>query len=195
MSFLRCDSSLDAVLPTRSLGASRHLSFTNELGSRPCPRAPTINGFTRRRFSEPNAAHRLLQHITTREHTREVRSSPALEAVQRRSAELVLVPPTTFTRGKSSLRRTSRRGANHRDVPGSLLTTRADSPDEPRNSEMKDPFCADAPPQNLLEHPLCRRSAAAGVGALAAYEPTEDPRSNVTPRRVPAFQGSRCLPS
>jgi len=71
MSLFRYDLVLDVVSLARSSGALRPRSVSNELGSRPRLQAPSVSGFTWPRFSEPNAAHRLLQHTTTREHTQE----------------------------------------------------------------------------------------------------------------------------
>jgi len=112
--FPHYDLVLDVVSFTRSSGALRPRSVSNELGPRPRPRAPSISGFTRIRFSEPNAAYRLLQHTTTREHTHKVRSSPALKAVRHRGAEMVLSPSSALPAGSFFLRKKSRWGANHR---------------------------------------------------------------------------------
>jgi len=166
VSFLHCDSVLDVSSLAWSSGALRPRSVPNELGSRPRLRAPTINGFTRLRFSEPNAAYRLLQHTTTQEHTREVRSSPVSEAFRHlpvaRFAErfcfLLNVPPRS-----PILRRGSLWGANHRDVYAPVLTVRTDRLGEPRDLEPKGPLIRGRPSSKSSRAPFLSSTRGHGV--------------------------------
>lgn len=76
-------------------------------------------------------------------------------------------PPFAFAMQTSTVRLRARKmchlAANHRDVHTPLLAKCADNLDEPSNLEPKDPFYADAPPRNSLEHLFCHRLVATGA--------------------------------